>query len=355
MTPAEQAARRLQALADRFTGPLREAYLRAVATLTPAAVEQLAARLAAGDVDGVVAAVFAQPETIAALERLRNAYAEALVSGGTSLTRDVALVLRVQLVPRLVDPSLVTALRRWEDGAFAALKAELQAGLKARVETAITRGVGPRQAAIALKAPIAGGGLTAYDERIIGSFVQALRDGRYRDALGRALRDRRFDATLQRLLTTDGPLTEAQIQRFADGYRRKLVAWRAETFARTQALQAANDAAAVGWRQAIEASTVPYDEVRRYWIVADDERLCERCAPIPDLNPDGRTLDEPFQTPVGEALGPTLHPNCRCTVFIRRERAGVRRAPVPTGRVVPLVPVREPVRISALPPVPVPA
>jgi hypothetical protein len=85
----------------------------------------------------------------------------------------------------------------------------------------------------------------------------------------------------------------------------------------------------------VEQGRIPATEIKRYWVVAADERLCPVCAPIPDLNRDGVRLDGAFVTPNGPVSVPPLHPNCRCTTWIRRERPGVRQRPQPgTTRLV---------------------
>jgi hypothetical protein len=137
-------------------------------------------------------------------------------------------------------------------------------------------------------------------------------------------RDKRFDRSL-----TGKPLKPEEIEKMVAAYRRELVAFRAETFARTAAIQAANEASSESWRAAVAQGAIPATEVKRYWIVAQDERLCKICEPIPRMNPDGVALDGTFMTPVWPREGPTMHPGCRCTVFVRRERAGVIRAPQP--------------------------
>ncbi len=334
MTPAEQAQRRLEALAGRFDGDLRDAYLRAVRALRPDDLVDLARLIDAGDVDAVVDAILNRPAAAQALQGLRNAYAEALVVLQRLAARDVATVFRVSLVPKALDPALIAAVQRFDQGAFRNIVTDLRAGLREAVADGIGKGLGPRQVAVALKGPMTPAGLTAYDFKIIRSFRARLEAGEFREALQRTLRDKRFDAVLKRL-QQGGALTPDQVDKMVAAYQRKLIAWRAETFARTASLQAANESAALGWRTAIDAGTVRASEVRRYWVVARDERLCERCAPIPDLNPDGVGLDEPFKTPDdGFVMAPTLHPNCRCTVYIRRQRTGVRPRPAPGTNVL---------------------
>lgn len=52
------------------------------------------------------------------------------------------------------------------------------------------------------------------------------------------------------------------------------------------------------------------------WLLAPN--ACEKiCRPIPGMNPQGRRVGEPFQTPVGLLLHPAAHPGCRCTDSLR--------------------------------------
>jgi len=134
----------------------------------------------------------------------------------------------------------------------------------------------------------------------------------------RRLRDFRYDKTLLRAMEQAKPLTPKQIDTMVDAYRRKYLKYRAQTIARTEALRTTNVGVQDAWRQAVEQGKVSEDLIRRKWVVADDERLCKFCAPIPKMNPKlGVDLQQPFETPKGPTMLPPLHPNCRCTVFIR--------------------------------------
>lgn len=321
MSAAQTAAERLLQWAASFEPAMRRAILEAWQRLQASpSVAELVRRIDAGDLDSVIELLFRDADALAAEQMVRNVYARAVQR---LRARAVAkLVVRVELP--VADARLVTLVQQWESSAYRNLLAEAQAGLRAQVATELARGIGPRQIAVALKSGVGRVGLTAYDESIIASYRQALTDGRMSDALRRTLRDRRYDRSLAK-----GTLTPAQIDTMTDAYRRKLIAWRAETFARSSMLGAANDATQQSWRDAVAQGRIPYAEVRRYWIVAADERLCEICAPIPDRNPDGVGLDEPFDTDTGLRMNPTLHPNCRCTVWIRRETPGVAKRAAP--------------------------
>lgn len=333
MTPRERAQLRLQLLAERIEPALRARFLQVALSLRVTSIERVAQLLAANDLDGAVRYLFEQPGMSVALTELRAAYAAGVLRLVRDVARDLSGELRVTVVTPVLTPPLIAAVRRWEDGAFANVAAELRLGIRETIALELQRGIGPRQVAVALKSGIGAGGLTAYDAKIIASFRAALEEGRMADALGRALRDKRFDRSL-----TGKRLLPAQIDKMVEAYRRKLVAFRAETFARAASMQAANEASAVGWHAAVEQGRIPYVEVRRYWVVAQDERLCPTCEPVPRQNPNGTGLDDDFQTPVGAVYAPPLHPNCRCTTFIRREERGVRQLPRP-GLLTERIPV----------------
>lgn len=85
---------------------------------------------------------------------------------------------------------------------------------------------------------------------------------------------------------------------------------RAQGIATTQAYGAANLGQRLALRQAGR-------DVRGFWMVARDERLCPICQRIPGMNPDGIPLDGQFQTPAGLVDGPPIHVMCRCSVDYR--------------------------------------
>lgn len=339
MSPAERNARRLEQWADQMSPALAREFRRMVQSLAPDEVADIVRRLERGDIDSVVTEILARSEAQAASTAVRARYAQGLLNATRDAVRLLAVDLRVVMTAPVMSPELVAAVRRWEDGAFARVREDIRAGLRETIAIELQRGIGPRQVAVTLKGPLSPAGLTAYDARIVASFRQALTEGRFGDVLGskrngvysggRRLRDLRSDRTLAALQRKGGQLTPEQIDRMVAAYQRKLVAFRAETFARTAALDAANEANEISWIEGIRQGRIPENEVRRYWVVSDDERLCKVCAPIPEMNPQGVGMFEPFRTPQGPAMRPTLHPADRCTVYIRRERAGIRPAPAP--------------------------
>lgn len=135
-------------------------------------------------------------------------------------------------------------------------------------------------------------------------------------ALDRALRDHRFDPSLRRALVTGNKLSAKQIDEQVEALRQRTLTFRAETIARNEMITALQTGQRAAWVQVFQqTSDVAY--VTREWFVSRDERVCPTCAPVPGMNQGGVAFDQPFRTPVGMVMGPTLHVSCRCVVFVR--------------------------------------
>lgn len=162
-------------------------------------------------------------------------------------------------------------------------------------------------------------GLTRQQARAAQNFRHMLQGSpdQMRQALTRALRDRRFDSTVLRAVNTGTGLRRDQVDAMVERFYRRYLDYRARNIARTETMRAAHAGQRETRRQAREQGLLPADRTRQVWIVSRDERLCPRCAPVPGLNPDGVPLDEMFQTPDGPVEGPPLHPSCRCTTGVK--------------------------------------
>lgn len=161
----------------------------------------------------------------------------------------------------------------------------------------------------------------------VRSVVEAsLRDGRGPDATARdiqrmvGLTDRQANAVARyaEALRESGT-RETHVLELLDKRAERLREQRAETIMRTETMDAANAGQQSMWEESERQGWIP-DTMRRYWLVARDDRLCPQCAPVPGMNPDGVGLHEQFRTPAGNVARPPLHPNCRCVATLRNTR-----------------------------------
>jgi hypothetical protein len=138
------------------------------------------------------------------------------------------------------------------------------------------------------------------------------------DALTYALRDRRYDRTITKAKERKEPLSRLQIEQMTDAYQRRMLAYRATTIARTEAVGAANN----GHMASVEAWLLANPEftVAKTWIATEDEKTRPDHVALHHQVVIG--IDTPFTAPSGEQLRWPHDPtgaakevvNCRCTV-----------------------------------------
>lgn len=188
------------------------------------------------------------------------------------------------------------------------------------VSRGVTTGKNPLDIARDIRANI---GLTAKQEQAVDNFRQMLM-ARDRSVLDRALRDKRFDATIRRAIENEVPLSREQIDRMVGRYRQRYQKYRSEVIGRTEAMRAASSGSDQLWQQQVDEGLVRPGQIRREWVYTRDGRTRDSHVAIPRMNPDGVGLNEAFQTPDGPLMYPH-DPNgparatvqCRCTVFTR--------------------------------------
>lgn len=106
-------------------------------------------------------------------------------------------------------------------------------------------------------------------------------------------------------------------------YADELLFQRALRIARTETTAAQNQGLLDTWRDAQEAGELP-DAVVRVWVAAppspNPNRPCPICLELDGLEV---ALDEPYSSALLDApvMRPPAHPNCRCTMTLRRGRA----------------------------------
>jgi hypothetical protein len=246
-----------------------------------------------------------------------------------------------------LNPRLVEYLQQYSLKLIRSVNDQTREGVREFLVGGMTAGANPRSTAVEIKQVI---GLTPKQANAVKNFRRELQNFHLkRDAGGwnlggkisrapggaqvykpdedgspldgidlRRLRDFRYDATLRASMKAGVPIPKAKIEQMVEAYARKYLKFRSETIARTESMRATNVGVQDAWRQAIEQGQAVEQVIRRQWILAKDERTCETCAPVPGMNPKkGVKFGQPFSTPKGPVMLPPLHPNCRCTVWIR--------------------------------------
>ena len=142
---------------------------------------------------------------------------------------------------RLMRENKLRLVREFLDSQRAATQHALVEG--------VTEGLNPIAQARAFRDSI---GLTSRQEAAVGNYRRLLQTGD-RDALVRALRDRRYDPTVRRAIASDRPLTTSQIDRMVARYRERYIKYRSEVIARTESLKIVHQGNDEMYHQAVES------------------------------------------------------------------------------------------------------
>lgn len=213
-----------------------------------------------------------------------------------------------------LSPRVITALRALETDAINTLKGDVKETTRAFLENALRNGTAPKTVARELRAII---GLAPNQERYIENLRSELTEGRFADAERRVLLDRRFNLAKLNDLT---PAARAQrIETIVSAYRKRYIAFNANTNAKTHTLSAYKAGQRLAWQEAKANGAVPEGSiVTKTWIHLD---------PQPDPRPEHQTMNHqtvPMEQPYsnGDQWAGESDPwNCHCL-----DRYGVRAA-----------------------------
>lgn len=219
----------------------------------------------------------------------------------------------------LLNPRAITFLNTYTFNLIREISSSTTEGIRQVLLTAFAQGGHPYEQARAIRNMI---GLTSSQARAVGNFYTMLSgaDSELKRALTRKLRDRRFDGTIRRAIEDSAFLDAKRVQEMTRRYYERYLKFRAETIARTETLRASNSGQQEAWAQAADQGLLDRKITRRHWLVAGDERTCEHCLSVANMNADGVPLNKDFQTPAGPVMQPPLHPRCRCTTVLKFKR-----------------------------------
>lgn len=220
----------------------------------------------------------------------------------------------------VTNPRTATFLESYAMDKVRQVSNDIRENIRKIINQSVIGGENPLNAATRVRAVI---GLTARQDAAVAKFEQLLRAGEA-GALQRELRDKRFDPSVAAALRGDRPLKEQQIQKMTQRYRERYLRYRSQTIARTESIRALESGKSLLIDQKINEGMISSSSVRRFWINTNDEKLRDSHRQIPEMNPDGVGLNEPFKSPLGYIMHPgdpnataenTI--NCRCTTFIQ--------------------------------------
>lgn len=208
----------------------------------------------------------------------------------------------------VLSPNTIDAVKQLDSRVMRTLKDDVREGFRQAVQRGLEEGKNPRVVARRSREML---GLAPKQEAAVANFRRMLEEGD-REALSRELRDKRFDRTLDKALGAKGTgLSEEQIEKMVGAYRRKMVAFNAETNARTAALGAQKRGNRLGWERMVEEGRIDATRIRRRWQNVGDSRV----RPLHQDPPEGVNGEvvgfyEEYST--GELIPGEETYNCRC-------------------------------------------
>ena len=302
-------------IADNAAPATKAAFLEALRRVRNAAKEaELRDAIARGDVNAAMRALGVEEGLSESLKPgLTKPLEDAFIAAGRA-TPAKTMGVHVGMSFNLTNPNTATFLRNYDFGLIRDISQQTRDGIRTVIQNAFAMGGHPYEQARQIRESI---GLTDDQAQAVTNFENLLRT-KDRAALTRAMRDRRHDPTLERALGAgaDRTLSDEQIATMVNRYRNRAILNRAQMIARTETMRASNAAQNMAWGQAADQGLLNRTALRRFWLVTPDDRLCEYCEQVPDMNEDGVPLDGYFDTPYGPAMYGPLHPLCRCITYI---------------------------------------
>ncbi len=312
--PIEDREVRLLEIIARAESRLRRILLNALAAarVSSGTLSELAGLIESGRLDDAIE-VAARTGAI----RLADGAASVFVLSGQEGAEFLSDVLEIAIGFNQVNERAVSAMQRDRLRLIRQFTAEQRGATRAAIADGISRGLNPVAQARTFRASI---GLTTKQQAAVERFRLLLRSGSS-EALTRGLRDRRFDATIRRAIRSGEPLTATQIDRMVSRYSERMVTFRSNTIARTEALRAVHAGNDELYRQAVQDGSLDANQLKRQWVTARDERVRESHVLLNGLV---RTLDETFPGTGGPLRFPgdpdapaSETVQCRCALSTR--------------------------------------
>ena len=203
-----------------------------------------------------------------------------------------------------LNPRVVDAVRQLDSTMMQTLATDTRQTVRDIIQKGLESGAGPRQTARALRDVLA---LSPKQLAAVDNYRDALVAGDKGKALGYELRDKRFDG-----ITKRGVLTPAQVDKMEAAYRARMVAFNAETNARTATLDAFKLGQELSWQDAKDKGLLgERDVLVKQWKGVMDAREREE-----HIAMEGETvlMDERYSN--GEMIPGESTYNCRCLSIV---------------------------------------
>lgn len=292
-----QAQRRAQQYAPALRTQLLKAFKNVEAILTPSQFSQYIR-------SGGFERAFDQHALDQALARPRATLHGAVSENTAFFGRTVAGTLDTVFSAtfNVLNPNVLQGLSTLDLRAFGGIESDIKGVIQLLVQQGLEAGKGPVEIARSFEGMI---GLAPNQVNAVQNFRGLLEAGDS-DVFTRALRDKRFDRTIEKAFNGEGLSTDA-IDRMVSVYQDNFVAFNAEVNARTMSQDAMKLGQRLSWEDAIDQGVIERDDLEKTWRGVKDSR--ER----PEhLAMEGQSVPFDAVFSNGQMVPGDTDYNCRC-------------------------------------------
>lgn len=310
-------------IADGMEPKLRRRWVEAIRAIeAKIGGKRLLEALATGTPEEIIAALGLQDigaQLGAFLDTVQETYRKGAVATVQQAADGIAGIKAVVRFDE-TNPRAVSYAQRYSYDLITRATDEIRNATRDSVLAGIAEGRNPRTMIRDLKQVI---GLDARRAKALSNYRRMLQEGN--PTASRRDIPARDASLIETTFEAGNRLPAARINELVEAYRDRLLRQRAETIARTESMRAVSNGNREAWKQVVEGSGIAADRFVRFWEPTRDDRTRDSHVEIPDLNPDGVGMDEPFLLPSG---GTILYPhdpdappeetiNCRCSISVR--------------------------------------
>lgn len=315
----------VEALVADWEPKTRAAFISAVKDIRDGVVlARLEAAIEAGDDEAALAEVGLGSERFQSLDTVLSA-AAAVAGAAAMATVNKARASGAAVVFDLREYAVEAWLRENNRALMGAISDDQRAMVRREIATGRSDGKGARSIVTDLlgrRSTVTGRregalvGLSSAQVAWVRNYEAELTGVPSKAALTRTLRDPRFDRAVESAIRENRPLPATTRQSMVSAYRNRALRQRADSLAEMEASTVIHQAQRQAVEQAVRRGVITADQVRRFPVTMEDNRVRPTHRLIPGLNKGGVGLNEMFITPDGPKLNAPFGRGCRCKVRI---------------------------------------
>ena len=218
-------------------------------------------------------------------------------------------------------------LRDYQDEFIRQLDGDARDVIEKELQRGVGLGLEPAEVAARIKSVV---GLTDVQAQYVDNYRSSLR-ALDRNALSRALTSDESDDQVRAAINSGSPLSDDEIDLLVQDYSDNWIAHRSLNIADTESVRATSLGLRHAYQQGVDRGVYPEDAITRHWKIDEAGNVCPVCRSIPENNPDGVGLNEPFNSDDGDILETPAHTRCRCSIEFVTDLAKVNPDAVAGG------------------------